>query len=200
MNEDSRQNDSSLVPSGEQEESYVAARAALLLMAAAAEGCSDIRWTRRVTVESGPSRAIDLAARDLAAVPKPIQCQAKCSPEGLAVTYSAIAEPRFLQAHATQVGMLERGEGVIGSLVIELTDEAHTVSLKGAGEVLELSTSDLQRLEREYLVTMPLTLSKKRVEMQGHRLGGWVVIAGHARPVPASEIEDWLNRQREPLE
>ena len=180
-------------PQAPQDSEYAAARAAIIMMAAAEPACTHIAWAESVIVGDRSPSDIDVAARELAAVPKPVQCRAVYETAGLSVECSAITESKFAQAYAAQVELLERGEGVLGSLIVESADRLLSVLLIGAGEALQLSKEVLERIERDYLITMPLSLSKKRsdhdVEQGSNR---WTVHVGYARPVSGREIEEWF--------
>ena len=89
--------------------------------------------------------------------------------------------------------MLERGEGVIGSLLSEFAHEPLNVTLSGAGQLFDISKKALEMLERDYLITMPLALSRAKAEGEGPGGIKWSVLAGYARPVSEGEVEEWIN-------
>lgn len=173
------------------DEGHVAATAVVLLMATTA-GCTENMWKERVVIDGGAPLSIEAAARSLASSAKPIQCDAQCGPNGLAVRCSAIIEPKFLMAHANQVAMLDRGEGVIGSILANRGEQRSVINLKASAEVLELSRAALEKVARDYLITMPLALSSKSEPGLSGDQPSWTIIAGQVRSVSQSEVERWL--------
>lgn len=178
----------------------MAAHAAMLLMATSA-GCTGGSWRKRVTLNEFEQTDADLAAEALADFPKPVQCEAHCGSDSLAVRCSPIVKVESASAHGHQLALLEKGEGVIGSICARARTGSHPIRLVGAGESLELAVSAVEGLARDYLLTMPIALSSTAEPGPAGSGMGWTIRAGQLRSVSPSEVEAWLNsRDRLPPE
>lgn len=104
----------------------------------------------------------DSAAGFLAGRPKPLRCEAITEGRHMVVLCDSITAPDEASLHAHQVEVLEGHTGFWGGLLQnELGGRRDAqILIVGRGEFLVVSFDVAERLERDYLITMPmLTLS-----------------------------------------